>query len=94
MSLDTNWLCAGAVKKDMNQRKNPETESFCISAYVAGGGGGGNKFSGEPKTSQIFRGEFIRQLALGHVLECSRGEVKLQRLMARQLCYKIKICSY
>ena len=36
MSLDTNWLCAGAVKKDMNQRKNPATESFSINVYVGG----------------------------------------------------------
>lgn len=92
MSLDTNWLCASAMKKDMNQRKNPATESFCINEYV--GAGVGDKFSGEPKTSQIFRGEFIRKLALGHILGCNRGEVKLQGLMARQLCYKIKICSY
>lgn len=91
MSLDTNWLCAGAMKKDKNQRKNPATEGFCINEFV---GEKRNKFSGEPKTSQIFRGDFIRQLALGHVLECSRGEVKLQGLMGRQLCYKIKICSH
>lgn len=39
MSLDTNWLCAGAMKKDMNQRKNPATESFCINEYVGRGGG-------------------------------------------------------
>lgn len=37
MSLDTNWLCVGARKKDMNQRKNPATESFCISKYVGRG---------------------------------------------------------
>lgn len=36
MSLDTNWLCAWAMKKDMNQRKNLATESFCISEYVGG----------------------------------------------------------
>lgn len=52
MSLDTNWLCAGAMKKDMNQRMNSTTESYCISEY----GGGGNKFRREPKTRQIFRG--------------------------------------
>lgn len=34
MSLDTNWLCAGVMKKDRNQRKNPATESFCINEYV------------------------------------------------------------
>lgn len=39
MSLDTNWLCAGAMKKDINQRKNPATESFCINEYVGRGEG-------------------------------------------------------
>jgi hypothetical protein len=35
VSLDTNWLCAGGMKKkDMNQRKNPAIESFRINEQV------------------------------------------------------------
>ena len=60
MSLDTNWLCAGAVKKDMNQRKNPETESFCISAYVAGGGG--KKLRGKQKPAKALGENLIKKL--------------------------------
>lgn len=66
------------------QRKNSAKEGFCVTEY-GGGSWGVNKLSGEPKTTQSFRGEFIRQLSLEHILEGSRGQVKLQGLMARQL---------
>lgn len=66
------------------QRKNSAKGGFCITEY-GGGSWGMNEFSGEPKTTPIFRGEFIWQPSLEHILEGSRGQVKRQGLMSRQL---------
>lgn len=72
------------------QGKNSTKGGFCITEY-GGGSWDMSELSGEPKTTQIFRGEFIRQLSLEHISKGSRGQVKLQGLMARQLL-EIKFC--